>query len=305
MKNAAYFADNETEFMELTEEQQQAVLNGGIAQGDTETTKEVVEETNDTPDVSEEETKDVLLAKDGKNIIPFEQLTEARQKAAHWEDVSNQQAEIIKQLQAAKAEDKDTGTTDAQDALIAEYSGEFPEIAEDIKPWLESFINKTRQAMQLAFDQKLDQQVKPLQQFLQEAELVKHFAEIAKAHPDYEQVAQDPKLQDFINSQPSFVRQNYQWVFDNGSPQQVSELLSAFKQAHPVAKTEPDAKNKAKEIISGVKPKVPNSLSDIPASANTTLDETEQVANMSPTQLENYFNGKSPEQINKILARLG
>jgi len=291
------------EFYELTDDQKEHVVSGGIIndQGETVTPTE----SEGTPDPAQVNDEPELLARDGKHTIPYSELVEARDKAGQWEQFAAQQAELIKALQAAKVEDAETGGTDAQKAVLEEYQGDYPEVAEDMKPFIQRMIDEGIKQGLSAFQQQISEQLKPVQIIAQESAAEKWLSAVSSAHSDWQAVAADPKLIEWINQQPSFVRDQYNLVLEKGTANQAIELLSAFKQAYPVHKeTVPNAKDKAEQVLANIKPNVPNTLTDIPAGKTGTTDISETMLTMSPRQLDELFANKSPEEIQKLIARV-
>lgn len=148
--------------------------------------------------------------------------------------------------------------------------------------------------------------VAPAQKLVVENDLAAHFDAIRSAHSDFEDVFQSGKLHEWVNKQPSFVRDQYTAVMDRGNAAQAIELLSAYKDTNGLsaAAIESSATDKAKDIIAAVKPKVPGSLSDIPSGTIGSHDETSAILNMSSRDLEAKFANKSPEEIMKLMSKI-
>jgi len=323
MKDADYYAENTEEFELLDDAQQEAVFNGEtIETGDTSEANEEPVETESTSDtkageeVSEtppaesdntNETELTLLAKDGKNTIPYSQLEEARARVLELEGFSGQQTKMIEDLQAAKIQDEETGGTGAQEAVIEEYEGDYPEIAEEMKPYIQKMIDDGVKAGVEAVEQRFNERVAPLQETTQEAANKTREDAILAAHPDAIDVYQSQELKDWIAAQPSFVQEQYSSVLQASTAEQMNELFSAYKDATNFGTKEPEAESitdKAKGIIAKTEKKPPASLSDIPASTAGTLDESEAMLEMTPSQLESKFDGKSSEQIMALMSKL-
>ena len=301
MKDADYYALNPEEFDDLSDDEKEAVVNGLELDGDT----SPVEEINETPVVGEPE----LLAKDGVHQIPYQELVDARTKAAEWESFSQQQAELIKQLQAAKIEDAGTGDTKAQDAVVAEYTGDYPEVINDMKPYLQRMIDDGIKAGLQAFEAQIDKRVAPVEKFANETATDKYFRSIRDAHPDADAIVDDTKFYDWVNGQPGFIRDAYKEALEYKRPaNDLIEMFTAYKSAinnKPVdALDAKDATDKAKTIVSQTQKKTPSSLSDIPSGVSGQHDEIEAMRNMTSRQLEAKFFGKSPEEVNRLVAKL-
>lgn len=304
-RDADFFAENTEQFAELTEAQQEAIFNGGVIddQGDT----GAEPETSDAPDAGNDSddkpAEPELLAKDGKHTIPYSELVDARKSAAEWEQLSAQQAELIKALQSAKIEDAGTGDTKAQDAVLAEYQGEYTEIAEDMKPFIQKLIDEGIKAGMAAFTQQIEQRVAPVEKLASATATEKHFNAIRAEHPDFEQIAQDKQFGDWIDKQPSFMKDQCSAILERGTATQLNELFTAYKSANKVGPVT-DVTGKAKDIIAKTKANAPGSLSDIPAGTTGQHDEVEAMRNMTPRQLEVKFANKSPDEVMKLMSRL-
>lgn len=263
-----------------------------------------VDEKPAEPEVKAEVAAPVVQAKDGVNIIPYKELETTREKLAMMEQISREQSALIASLQEAKAQDAGTGDTKAQDDVLAKYEGDYPELMEDLKPYLKAMMDGVVGRMQ-SLEAKVEQPLKENQ----EQEIAKaHFGFIAEKHPDFEAVAASPEMEAFINTQPSFVRTEYERVLQAGTAEEVVEVLDAFRKEHPATATTkaPTAEEiiaKAEEKIGKVPEKVPHSHSDIPGSSAAHHDEAEAMLEMSGLSLINRFAGKTPDQIEEILAR--
>lgn len=323
MKDADYYAENSGEFEELTEAQQQIVFEGGevVETSDTEATQEpsdtdeaatseVAVEESEAEEVSEaastesEEDKDPeLMAKDGKNTIPYSQLTEARERGDQLEHLASEQKILIEQLQAAQKKDELEGTTEAQDALIEEYEGNYPEIAEEMKPLFEKMVAEGISKALEGLESKFDEKVAPLKQTQDEdANKVRHNAIIAE-HPDGVELYHDPKLKEWIDGHTPAIRNAYNSIMEASTAEDMNGLFSAYKDANGLNKpaettVEKSTTEKAKEIIAKTKDKSPVSMTEIPSTVPVENNEVEVAQNMSQAQMAKHLEGKTPEQIN-------
>lgn len=257
-------------------------------------------------------TKPVVLAKDGVHTIPFEQLQEARDRAVQLEAFSKQQGELISQLQAAKVVDAASGKgeTTAQEAVLAEYAGEFPEVFNDLKPIIESMVKSGVEANMKAFATQLKAEIAPMQQMAQDSAQDAHFNAITSAISDFDQLVESGAVQDWIKTQPSFMQPTMSAVLEKGTATQVIELFSAYKQAEGIqpGKTHPaltaqQLKDKAADIITGVKTKPPKSLTDVPSGTIEPTDELAAEAGMSALGLLAKFEKMNPADILKHAGR--
>jgi hypothetical protein len=299
-KDAEYYENNPTEFDSLTDDEKDAVL-GGEALED-ETKGESTKENSESSAAVEEEPE--LLAKDGKHQIPYQELVDARSKAAEWEQFASQQAELIKSLQEAKIQDAGTGDTKAQDAVLEEYQGEFREVAEDMKPFIQKMIDEGIKNGLSQFQNEINERVAPVEKIANETAQERYFSSIRQAHPDADEIVDDKAFNVWVNKQPSFVKASYIEALEYKRPaSDLIEMFSAYKEAQGI-KPVTDVAGKAQTIIANTKRSNPGSLTDIPAGTTGKHDEVEQMLTMTSRELEQKFFGKSPDEINKMMAKL-
>lgn len=255
-----------------------------------------------------------LLAKDGVHTIPYDKLVEAREAEKHWKAQAEAAQQQLAQLQAEAAQRAAAGqaptATDkvAAQAAAAIDAGANPELFGDFsEEAIAAGVQKLVDARMAAIEAKFAEVVKPLQAKAELTEAEKHFAAIAAAHPDAESLAESAELKGWINRQPSFVRQGFEAVLTQGTTEQVIEMFDAFKAATGRTQTLPAAQNAAaaaKAVIAKAQTPVPASLSDVPGSAAGPADELDAIRQMSATDLMGKLEGKTPEQIEALMARL-
>lgn len=266
-----------------------------------------------TTDQPATEQAPTLLAKDGVHTIPYERLAEAREAEKHWKAQAEAAQQQLAQLQAEAAQRAAAGqaptATDkvAAQAAAAIDAGASPDLFGDFsEEAIAAGVQKLVEARVAAIEAKLAEAIKPLQAKAQMSEAEKHFAAIAAAHPDAESLAESAELKSWINRQPSFVRQGFEAVLTQGTTEQVIEMFDAFKAAN--GKTQPppvaNAAEAAKAVIAKAQTAGPASLSDIPGSAAGPTDEMEAMRQMSAADLMGKLHGKTPEQIEALMARL-
>jgi hypothetical protein len=292
MKDAEYYIENPDEYNLLSDQERQALFEG--------------ETTNSEPPVAVDEKVKVVedvevLAKDGKHTIPYEALVEARNKAQEWEQFAKQQSELISRLQAAKEQDKDTGDTQSQDAVMAEYQGDYPEIIEDMKPYIQSIID---QSIKDGLD-KAEQRVKPIEQTAYENALDVHNRRILEAHPDAESLVKDAEFAKWRTEHPYILRSkdgsplHCDTVLKQGSADQVNDILSAYKQTL----TTP-AKRDVEDVVKNIKPKAPVTLSEVPSGTQGQHDEIESFLSKSESEQERILLTMTPVQIERFISRI-
>lgn len=308
MKDANYYVSNPEEFDLLSDDQKEAVVNGEVLNDEGDTVSAAADtESSIAPDAGTEANKEpTLLAKDGVHTIPYSALVEERQRVAQLEALIANQGQLIEKLRQAEIVDEGTGKTEAQESVMDEYVGDFPEIAEDLKPLIRKMIDDGIKQGVSEFQQQFSTLVAPAMSLAQDAALEKHFAAIGAVHPDYEEITKD--VSEWISGRPAFIQPHLTEVFEKGTAAQINELLTEFKAATGRVGGTPvsglDAAGKAKQIIADTKPKAPATLSDIPASTSVLQDETAAMMNMTPRELEAKFANKSPDEIMKMLNRL-
>lgn len=309
MNQEAFFQANQVDG-QLSDEKMAQMLS--LPEGDTTSVESSVPDADvvvETPAAVEEAkveavVEPVILAKDGVHTIPFAKLEEARQGEQHWKSVAAEQQKQIDELakqpvaESAKAVDVDIASKE-REFIGAMMEGD-TEKAEAIRLEINGILESRYEA-------KIASILEPIQKERAISATDAHFNAIAKAHPDYESVAQSQELADWIAKQPSFARSGYEKVIAEGTAQEAIELFDAFKAAAgktTVATGRPDAAELARAAVANAKSKPPTSLSEIPAGSGVQHDEAAAMLEMSGAGLMNKFEGKTPEQINALLSRI-
>ena len=259
-------------------------------------------------DEAAEETP-VVLAKDGKNTIPYEKLVEAREeaKAARAErEALMQEMESIKALLAEKEAPK-TEQTAAEAGPVADelqdlkdQLADLPEVIEFVERYTGSQLKQVE--MLKAQIEALTAQIEPIRKTEETRAVEDHFRPITTAHADAEKIVESQEFTEWKGKQPSFAQEAYDAVLERGTAQQVIELFSAFKESTGWGKTAATAGDTA--APKPVKVNTPKSLSDIPAGTAAPHDEAEALAQMSQTgRLQKMLN-LDPSKIEDLMARL-
>ena len=257
-------------------------------------------------EAAQPEPEPVVLAKDGVHTIPFEKLEEARQQAQHWARVAAEKdAEIARLAAAVQAPTQpaaeETPEPTGEDVIFGDYSDEA--MKKGVQAVAAAEIAKAVAAINAKFEPALA----PIKEQAQNAALEAHFKALTDANPDHNEIVTGQPLQDWIEKQPSFVRDQYKVVFERGTADQVIELVSTFKSQSGIgqtaaASTAADVARKAKEAIANAKGVRPTSLTDIPAGSTAHHDEAEAVHQMTSNGLLAKFTGVSDHD--KIMAQL-
>lgn len=313
------YLDTPEAFEALSDEDKVTLFNGGTLEGETSQ-----EEISDTPAADEtkqeaeakEEEKEsaadpVLLAKDGKHTIPFEELTSARARAAELEQLARQQSELIESLkgqkQAVQEEQKPEPATDSKiDALEQEYAdklyeGNTAEAAAIRKQINAAILEQARGSVRAEIKQESDanQQERSINEAADKA---------AKDYPflDSNSKEANPEaISDVIAMRDGLIARGV-------SPSDAIALAAAkVAKIYAPAPTQDEPKNTLAEAkkaadaaIAKAKPKVPTSLSEVPAAGKVVTDEVEAIRDMSDRNLMQMLEGKTPKQINEIMSRV-
>ena len=237
------------------------------------------------PDADEEP---VILAKDGKNVIPYEKLVEARNeaKAAREErEALLQEMESIKAQLAAKADDGKgepaPADMDAELEALKEELSDLPEVVAFVEKFAGSKLSQIDMLRQKL--ENLEAQVEPIRRSSQDQAIEAHFQAIRTAHPDADNIVDSKEFTGWLDGQPSFVRETYNAVLERGSAQQVAEMFSAFKAATPAWGKATGGETPAPKQKPMKTQDTPRSLSDIPAGSPPVTDEAEAIMQMSDT----------------------
>jgi hypothetical protein len=256
---------------------------------------------------------DGVLAKDGKNVIPYAQLESARQRASAAEQLAaEQRAELDRlknQLEAGK-----TATTDGD---VETLSDEELDALEVESPTLAKLLRG-----QQATIQKLTGTVETLakhqgsQIASEEAEVRNEMQEAIDSNPTMAAWQSDTdktmwnkaaKFDKLLRAEPEFADVSFADRFAKvveltqaalGLKAEVAAPAAATTKATPAEiKAQAEAKLKSTKAL-------PTSLSDIPGGAPPAVDERERVDDMSATELGAKFLNMKPEDLQAYLTSL-
>ena len=312
------------QMMSLPEGDTSALLESGLPEatesaeakpdGEQGTTNEAENESATTPEP--DPAKAVVLAKDGVHTIPYEKLAEAREGEKHWKAQAEAAAAELAALKAQAQQRADAGEAPTQtDAAVATAQAA---IAQGVDPAIFGDFSEEAlaQGIQKLVDMRVQEQVSaaldkamaPIQQKQQTEAVNAHLSAIYAAHPDADSIAESKELADWIEAQPSFARDGFKAVLQQGTTAQVIEFFDTFKQATGKAAQQntpeqSDVSAAAKAALAKAQAQVPTSLSEIPAGSKAHHDEAAALMEMSDSNALNSFMGKSPEQIRALLER--
>lgn len=327
------FMENADEFAALSDDDKARLFAGESLQGDTvqasetdagTTAAEAATESSETPAAAknvEPETdaaptqaeEPVVLTKDGAHTIPFSVLEAERQRARDLE-------QQLLALQAAKPQDAAdaaptgvaVGANEDLKQLFAErddalYSGDTEKAAElNMKIFDVQQELATQAAIERIDARNAEQAAKSAEQQMQ-----------LQASANAEAVGKKYSFLDFQSEKANheaidLVVAQRDRLVSQGVPFAEAILQAAEKVAPlfvqrttttaPEAKT--DAASRAAEVIAKAKTQVPTSLSSVPAGASAHHDEGEAIRNRSGLSLLSTFEGKSADDILKLMSRV-
>lgn len=185
-----------------------------------------------------------------------------------------------------------------QETNLSELFGDFDEVG--ISRAVEHIA--TQKAQQIV-QQMLAEKLSPIEQQQRQAIQDEHINAINAVHPDANDIVNSNEFVEWVKAQPSYVIPNIVAVVENGTADQVNELLSNYK-ATLAPKTDPqqnDIKAKADKVIAETEPMIPNSLTDLGGAVAT--DPMTAIANMSGAEALEQMDGWTAEQIEAYLNR--
>jgi DNA-binding NarL/FixJ family response regulator len=254
-----------------------------------------------------------LMAKDGKHVIDFQKLVDAREGEKTWRATAEQAQQELEALKAAAQQREDAGIapTVADNQLAAASAaidaGANPDLFGDFSE--EAIAAGVKALVSQQVSAEVAKALAPMQQqsakTSADAKFDAHLKAIAEAHPDFESLAESKELSDWIDSQPSIARNGYRAALERGTTDQYIELFSTFKAAtgSSQAPSATSAKDAAKAAIAKSQLQAPLSLSDIPGGKAVALGRDEAMAAMNPHELAEAMQSMTPKQIEDYMSR--
>lgn len=271
----------------------------------------------DTTTEAEDPAKAVVLARDGKHTIPYETLVKHREGEQRWKEQAEQAQQQLATLQAQAQERADAGKAPTKtDNMVATAeaaieagadAGLFGDFSEEaLAAGIQKLVNQQVEAQVQA---QVGKALAPLQAKQQKDAATEHYEAIYSKHPDADSIAQSVEFKNWVDAQPSVVRNAYWALFDpktGGTASEIVEVFDAFKGTgalKPTTTAAADPKAAASAAVAGAKTTPPASLSSIPgghASGASVLDAT---ADMSGPDMYAATEGMTPAQIEAWLNR--
>lgn len=274
---------------------------------------------------------DGVLAKDGKNFLPYAEL-ERRVAAARQQGEEQARAaieaagkEAVEKLQAQlKAKDEQIAQLDKgkkaepdpiegiSEELLTTFREEYPTQAKIIEPILAAIKQRDTRISELTADLQSERQTRQKSEAEIAAEEVQA---LIGANADLDDWQKNrPMLFDLAVDQEAKLMSDKDWVAKNpelakDDAKRYDHVVSLVKQAVglPAAspKNEPDLDRKAQEALDGAQPQTPRSLSDIKGGSPPATNVEDNLEAVGADQLAAKLLSMDPASRERWFARLG
>lgn len=274
---------------------------------------------------AEDPANTVILAKDGKHTIGYDKLVEAREraKAAETEaDRLRQELEAARRAPAPAPAPASTSPAPAPAAAPAEDQPLFGDYSEEaMRAGVQALIQKNLDG----FVKQLEGRLTPLQEQQARSAMQEHLATIYAVHPDADSIVQSTEFEQWKAAQPSSFRKAIEATQREGDAQEMVEMLDAYRKSHPrqdnpatapaaapaatpaaapapaTAGATGDPAARANAAIEAAPSRPTASLSSIPAGGPPRSGEDNAFQDKSVVDMLGMFDGKSPDDIMKML----
>ena len=310
MKDLDYFMANPEEFEKLSDEDRMLLANGEPVEGEIagespdadSTTAETEEQGNEGQEAEGQAEEQVVLAKDGKHTIPFDELQKARDAAAFWQAQAEEAKQAIQQRQEALEQSQQVDLKSLRKQLRDATLLDDEALIGDLESQIDAEMVRVAQAT-------------AQQQFS---------AAMAAANEQAEQRAITSTAESLIAKYPALdhtkptanaeaiaVVQALSAMYANDRPRAtalsdaVAKVASMFGMDGGSQTDLSDAAAKADKVIAvaKAKPKVPSSMASIPSAPTPPTDEMQAIGQMSPQQMQDKMMEMPREKILALLAR--
>lgn len=319
-RNLESFMADQAAFDALSDDDKARLFAGETIEGETETVK-TVEESSETPAAAtvtppSEETKQtvepVVLTKDGQHTIPFSVLEAERERTRLLE----QEVQTLKAVKVETPAQETTQTTEtpAQSAELSDlvrqrdealYSGDADK-AHELSMKIISIQDQRaeeravakieeREANKTAQEKQQDEITDALSRA---NALVEKYPFLNPDSQNANQVAIDL----VVAQRDALMRDGVS--FGEAIEQAVAKVAPLFAGQTQQNPGEPDAASKAAEVIAKAQTQTPISLSQAPAGTAPHHDQGEAIRDSDGLSLLSKFEGKSSEDILKLVSRV-
>ena len=145
---------------------------------------------------------------------------------------------------------------------VKEFAEEFPEIHAVLENSLKSVMERYTQAMSQAFQtllQQIDQKYQPIASSVTKITAKEKDKAIEEHHPDYSTLKQSQELKDWIDSQPKTLKKAYTEILEDGTAEDMIELLNDFKLKTGIKTPQESPPKKKPKVAPSTKNKAPSS----------------------------------------------
>lgn len=308
-KDLSYFMEHPEEFDQLSDEDRMSLhigesIEGEITGGSPAASIEASAEegaTDKTQTAAEE--APVVVAKDGKHTIPFEELQRARDEAKYWQAQAEEASRIAQQSQSEQphnptaAVDLKQLRRELREAMLLDDDARIDELEAQI----DEEISRKAEAKAI---QVLEQQAAQA-----EERAISATAEsLIKTYPDLDHTKPGANLEAIATVQAlSAMYVNRGSTRAQALVDAVDRVAKLYGMGEKAKADLPDeaAMEKAEKVIAqaSAKAKVPSSLSSIPAAATPPADELQALSSMSVQQAQDKLMSMPREKILAVLSR--
>lgn len=309
MKDLAYFEANPDEFEALSDEDRMLLANGEPVEGeitgespDADSTDDTEEQGDEGQEAEGQAEEAVVLAKDGKHTIPFDELQKARDAAAFWQAQAEEAKQAIQQRQEALEQSQQVDLKSLRKQLRDATLLDDEALIDDLESQIDAEMVRVAQAT-------------AQQQFS---------AAMAAANEQAEQRAISSAAESLIAKYPALdhtkptanaeaiaVVQALSAMYANDRPRAtalsdaVAKVASMFGMDGNSQPDLSDAAAKADKAIAAAKakPKVPSSMASIPSAPTPPTDEMQAIGQMSTQHMQDKMMEMPREKILALLAR--
>jgi hypothetical protein len=309
MKDLDYFMANPEEFEKLSDEDRMLLANGEPVEGeiagespDADSTDDAEEQGDEGQEAEGQAEEAVVLAKDGKHTIPFDELQKARDAAAFWQAQAEEAKQAIQQKREAFEQSQQVDLKSLRKQLRDATLLDDEALIDDLESQIDAELVRVAQAT-------------AQQQFS---------AAMAAANEQAEQRAITSTAESLIAKYPALdhtkptanaeaiaVVQALSAMYANDRPRAIALSDAVAKVAGMFGmdgNSQPDlsdAAAKADKVIAAAKakPKVPSSMASIPSAPTPPTDEMQAIGQMSPQQMQDKMMEMPREKILALLAR--
>ena len=311
MKDLDYFIANPEEFEKLSDEDRMLLANGDPVEGEItgespnadSTTAETEKQGNEGQKAEGQAEEAVVLAKDGKHTIPFDELQKARDAAAFWQAQAEEAKQAIQQKresfeqQSQKVDLKDL-RRQLRDANLLNDE----DLIEDLEGQIDAELVRVAQA---TAQQQFSAAMAAANEQAEQQAIVSAAESLIAKYPALDHTKPT------ANAEAIAVVQALSAMYANDRPRAtalsdaVTKVASMFGMDGGSQTDLSDAAAKADKVIAAAKakPKVPSSMASIPSAPTPPTDEMQAIGQMSPQQMQDKMMEMPREKILALLAR--